>query len=105
MFGVEGWLWWRKVILPGIFPYYVTGAITASGGSWNAAIVAEVVTWGDDHARSARARRLYRATPRLPGDYPRIVLGVAVMSVFVIAFNRCCGVRCTPMPSRRLPLR
>ena len=46
-FRVTGFLWWRKVIIPGIFSYYVTGAITASGGCWNAAIVAEVVTWGD----------------------------------------------------------
>ena len=46
-FRVGGWLWWRKVMIPGIFPYYVTGAITASGGSWNAAIVAEVASWGD----------------------------------------------------------
>ena len=46
-FRLGGWLWWRKVILPGIFPYYVTGAITASGGSWNASIVAEVASWGD----------------------------------------------------------
>ena len=46
-FRIGGFLWWRKVIIPGIFPYYVTGAITASGGSWNAAIVAEVASWGD----------------------------------------------------------
>ena len=45
-FHVTGWRWWRNVILPGIFPYYVTGAITASGGSWNAAIVAEAASWG-----------------------------------------------------------
>src|ERR1700676_974037 len=37
---LKGWRWWIKVILPGIFPYYITGAITASGGSWNASIVA-----------------------------------------------------------------
>src|SRR5665213_4074769 len=43
---LKGWRWWVKVILPGIFPYYITGAITASGGSWNASIVAEVASWG-----------------------------------------------------------
>jgi len=43
---VRPWHWWREVILPGIFPYYVTGAITASGGAWNASIVAEAVSWG-----------------------------------------------------------
>ena len=59
-FRIGGWLWWRKVIIPGILPYYVTGAITASGGSWNAAIVAEVASLGRHQADSARARRLYR---------------------------------------------
>ena len=86
-FGVKGWIWWRNVILPGIFPYYVTGALTASGGSWNAAIVAEYVKWGDDKVE-AHGIGSYIAKATAAGDYPRIVLGVAVMSVFVIAFNR-----------------
>ena len=45
-FRIGNWHWWRQVILPGIFPYYVTGAITASGGAWNASIVSEAVSWG-----------------------------------------------------------
>jgi NitT/TauT family transport system permease protein len=84
---VRGLDWWRKVILPGVFPYYVTGALTASGGSWNAAIVAEYVRWGDDKL-SAYGIGSYIAQATEAGDYPRIVLGVAVMSVFVILFNR-----------------
>ncbi len=59
-FELQGWLWWRKVILPGIFPYYVTGAITASGGAWNASIVAEVVSWGDTTLQRPWPGRLYR---------------------------------------------
>jgi len=47
LFRLRSWQWWSKAILPGIFPYYVTGALTASGGSWNASIVAEVANWGD----------------------------------------------------------
>lgn len=86
-FGVKGWIWWKNVILPGIFPYYVTGALTASGGSWNAAIVAEYVKWGDDKVE-AHGIGAYIAKATAAGDYPRIVLGVAVMSIFVIAFNR-----------------
>ncbi len=86
-FRVGGWDWWRKVILPGIFPYYVTGAITASGGSWNASIVAEVASWGDTTLR-AHGLGAYIADATSAGDYPRIVLGIAVMSVFVILFNR-----------------
>ena len=86
-FRISGWTWWRSVILPGIFPYYVTGALTASGGSWNAAIVAEYVRWGDDRV-SAHGIGSYIARATEAGDFPRIVLGVAVMSLFVILFNR-----------------
>jgi NitT/TauT family transport system permease protein len=86
-FRVDGWLWWRRVILPGIFPYYVTGAITASGGSWNAAIVAEVASWGDTRL-SAHGLGAYIAQATEAGNTAQIVLGVAVMSGFVVAFNR-----------------
>ena len=41
VFGIRGWQRWRKLILPGIFPFLVTGMITASGGAWNVSIVAE----------------------------------------------------------------
>jgi NitT/TauT family transport system permease protein len=87
IFGLRGWQWWRQVALPGIFPYYVTGAITASGGSWNASIVAEAVTWGDRHLEAAGLGS-YIAKATAAGDYGRVALGVAVMSIFVIAFNR-----------------
>ncbi|MEJ6783753.1 ABC transporter permease [Aminobacter sp. Piv2-1] len=86
-FRIRGWNWWRKVILPGIFPYYVTGAVTASGGSWNASIVAEVASWGDTRL-TAHGLGSYIAQATAAGDYPRIVLGIAVMSLFVILFNR-----------------
>ncbi len=86
-FGIKGWRWWRKVMLPGIFPYYVTGAITASGGSWNAAIVAEVASWGTTRLH-AHGLGSYIADATLKGDYQRVVLGVAVMSAFVVATNR-----------------
>ncbi|WP_029549103.1 ABC transporter permease subunit, partial [Rhizorhabdus wittichii] len=87
MFGVRGWQWWRQVALPGIFPYYVTGALTASGGSWNASIVAEAVSWGDDHLH-ASGLGAFIADATAIGDYPRVALGIAMMSLFVIAFNR-----------------
>jgi NitT/TauT family transport system permease protein len=46
-FRMHGWQWWREVMLPGVFPYFITDAITASGDAWNASIVAESVSWGD----------------------------------------------------------
>jgi NitT/TauT family transport system permease protein len=87
IFGMRGWQWWRQVGIPGIFPYYVTGALTASGGSWNASIVAEAVTWGDKHLEAA-GLGAFIAKATAAGDYARVALGVAVMSIFVIAFNR-----------------
>jgi NitT/TauT family transport system permease protein len=86
-FGVTGWQWWRNVMGPGILPYFVTGALTASGGAWNAAIISEVASWGSHHLRAA-GLGAYIADATAAGDYPRIVLGVAVMSVFVVALNR-----------------
>jgi len=84
---VGGWLWWRRVALPGVFPYYVTGAITASGGSWNASIVAEVASWGDRRLE-AHGLGAYIARATDAADYHRIVLGIAVMSLFVVIINR-----------------
>jgi NitT/TauT family transport system permease protein len=86
-FHLKGWRWWTKVILPGIFPYYITGAITASGGSWNASIVAEVASWGDTHL-TASGLGAYIANATEVGDFPRVVLGIAVMCILVTLFNR-----------------
>jgi NitT/TauT family transport system permease protein len=86
-FRVTGWLWWRKVALPAVLPFYVTGAITASGGSWNAAIVAELATWGDTQVQ-ARGLGSYIAEATTAGDFHRIVLGIWTMSLFVVIINR-----------------
>ena len=84
---VKRWLRWRTVLLPGVAPYAVTGAITAWGGAWNATIVAEAVHWGEQsivtHGLGA-----YIAVNTEAGDFERIALGVAVMCAFVVAFNR-----------------
>ncbi len=86
-FRMRGWQWWRSVILPGIFPYFVTGAITASGGAWNASIVSEYVKWGDT-TLTARGVGAFIAKTTEAGDYPRIALGIVVLSIFVMLFNR-----------------
>jgi NitT/TauT family transport system permease protein len=86
-FRVRGWLWWRRIAIPAVLPYYVTGAITASGGSWNASIVAEVASWGNEHLE-AQGLGAYIARQTEAGDFHRIVLGIAVMSLFVVLINR-----------------
>jgi len=102
-FQVGGWLWWRRVILPGIFPYYVTGAITASGGSWNAAIVSEVAVWGQDKLQ-AHGLGAYIAQATTDGATAKVVLGVVVMSSFVLLFNRLLWRPLYAFSNRRLTL-
>ncbi|MBT2301202.1 ABC transporter permease subunit [Variovorax paradoxus] len=84
--GLSGWLRWRRYLLPAVFPSFVTGAITASGGSWNASIVAEYVTWGDTTLQAAGLGS-YIAHMTAIGDFPRIALGIGVMCVFVMGMN------------------
>ena len=86
-FHVRGWLWWRKVTLPAVFPYAITGALTAWGGAWNASIVAEAVRWGDTHL-VAQGLGAYITLHTEAGDYPRIALGIIVMCLFVVILNR-----------------
>jgi NitT/TauT family transport system permease protein len=86
-FGVTKWLRWKRFILPAIFSSYVTGGITAAGGAWNASIVAEVVDYGHHHL-VARALGAYIAQATGEGNFGRVLVGVTVMSVFVVATNR-----------------
>ncbi|MBI2236624.1 MAG: ABC transporter permease subunit [Magnetospirillum sp.] len=84
--GLKGWLWWRRFVLPGIFPSYLTGAVTATCASWNASIVAEMVSWGDIRL-VAHGLGAYIAEATTAGDFPRIALGIGAMCVYVMAFN------------------
>jgi NitT/TauT family transport system permease protein len=86
-FHVKGWLQWKKLYLPGIFPSYVTGLITAAGGCWNASIVAEYVTWGDK-TLEANGIGAYIAAATAGGDQPRVLLGVSILSLYVLILNR-----------------
>ena len=87
LMGVRGLLRWRRFILPAIFPAYVTGGITAAGGAWNASIVAEVVTYGHHHL-TATGLGAYIAQAAKVGDFPEVLIGVVVMSVYVVGLNR-----------------
>jgi NitT/TauT family transport system permease protein len=84
--GLTGWLRWKRYLLPAVFPSFVTGAITASGGSWNASIVSEYVTWGNT-TLEAKGLGSYIAHMTAIGDFPRIALGICVMCVFVMSLN------------------
>jgi len=85
--GLQGLQRWRKLIIPGIFSAWVTGGVTASGGAWNASIVSEVVSWGST-TLTASGLGSYIAEATARGDWPRISLGIGMMSLFVVGFNR-----------------
>jgi NitT/TauT family transport system permease protein len=85
--GLKGWMLWKRLILPAVFPAYVTGGLTASGGAWNASVVSEVVTWGTT-TFSASGIGAYIAEQTKAGDHPRVALGIVVMSLYVMLLNR-----------------
>lgn len=86
-FGVKGWLWWKRLVLPGIFPGFITGAITAAGGAWNASIVAEVITWGETKLPATGLGSYITHYSNL-GDFSHVALGTIIMSFYVLAVNR-----------------
>jgi len=101
--GVRRWLWWRRLVLPAIFPAFVTGAITASGGSWNASIVSEIVKWGDT-TLTAHGIGAYIAVETEKGDFPRLALGITVLCLYVLVFNRLVWRRLYNLAEERLRL-
>ena len=86
-FRMRGWQWWRQVMLPGIFPYFVTGAITAAGGAWNASIVAEYFRFqGRTLTTGGLGAIISQATDQ--GDFPVLLGATVLMSAIVVTVNR-----------------
>jgi NitT/TauT family transport system permease protein len=86
-FGVIGWQWWRRLALPAIFPFYITGAISAAGGAWNASIVAEWVSWGSTTLQATGLGEYIHANT-LTGNFHKLALGTVMMCVYVLLFNQ-----------------
>ena len=86
-FQLGRWQRWRDLILPAVFGSWVTGGITAAGGAWNASIVSEIVSYGR-HTLTASGLGAYIAEATESGNTVRTIIGVTVMSVFVVAVNR-----------------
>ena len=84
---IKGPLWWKKIILPSIFPFYVTGSIAAAGGCWNASIAAEVLCWGNLKIVSTGIGS-YIKVATIVGDFPRLILGIIIMSFYVVIINK-----------------
>lgn len=86
-FRLSGWQRWRRLILPAIFPYLVTGMITATGGAWNASIVSEYVSFGG-HKISTVGLGAVIAEAADNGNGRLLLAGTLVMAIVVIATNR-----------------
>jgi NitT/TauT family transport system permease protein len=81
------WQTWKRLILPGVFPFLITGCITASGGAWNASIVSELVSWKDKNlAASGLGTFIAEATTN--GEWSKIIWGIIVMCLLVVLVNR-----------------
>ncbi len=102
-YGLRGWALWRTLILPAIFPFWVTGACTAAGGAWNASIVAEWATWGDTTLK-ADGLGAFIAEVTQRGDKPLIICSIAMMSLFVVATNQLLWRRLYALAERRFRL-
>lgn len=87
MYRISGWDRFTKVLMPGIFPYLITGMVTSAGGTWNASIVAEYVT-DKGHTLTAfgLGSQITEAASKL--DYPMLAASTVVMSLMVVLFNR-----------------
>ena len=77
---------WRRMILPAVFPAYVTGAITAAGGAWNASIVAEIVIF-NRHVLVARGLGSFISQATASNNFHEIIAGTLVMAVYVTGLN------------------
>ena len=87
VFGVRGFQRWKKLILPGIFPYLVTGMVTASGGAWNASIVAEYFHFkGQIYTTTGLGATIQQATDS--GDFHLLLAATIMMAATVVTVNR-----------------
>ncbi|MFT6590498.1 MAG: NitT/TauT family transport system permease protein [Rhodoferax sp.] len=103
IYGLRKWQLWRTLILPAIFPFWVTGACTAAGGAWNASIVAEYATWGETTLQ-ADGLGAFIAEVTKSGDVALIIVSIGVMSIFVVAMNKLVWRRLYGFAERRFRL-
>lgn len=103
---VTGWRKWRTLILPGIFPYLITGLLTASGGAWNASIVSEYVQFnGHTLSTPGLGASIAAAAAATPNpNYPVLLAGTLLMAVFVVVLNRLIWKRLYNLAERRFTL-
>jgi NitT/TauT family transport system permease protein len=85
--GLSRWLWWSRFMLPALLPHIVTGAMTATGGAWNASIIAEAINWGGVQLY-ATGLGAYIAYQTKMGHSAQMALGIVMMCIYVLVINR-----------------
>jgi len=100
---LKGWRRFRALYLPGVFPYLVTGWVTAAGGAWNASIVAEYVTF-KGQTLQAHGLGAQISAAAAAADLPRLAASILVMSAIVVAFNRTVWRQCYRFAEQRFSL-
>lgn len=100
---ITGWRRFRALYLPAVFPYLVTGWVTAAGGAWNASIVAEFVSYhGEVLTTHGLGATISAAAAQ--ADFPKLAAGILVMSATVVLFNRLVWRRCYRLAEERFSL-
>jgi len=103
IFHVKSWRRWRTLILPSVFPYLVTGLLTASGGAWNASIVSEYVQFnGNIHQTIGLGATI--ASAAAEGNFPELLAATLLMAAFVVVINRLVWKRMYALAERRYTL-
>ena len=103
VYHVSGWRRWRTLILPAIFPYLVTGLLTASGGAWNASIVSEYVQFQNRTVSTVGlGASIAEAAATL--NYPVLLAGTLLMAIVVVIINRVLWKRLYTLAERRYTL-
>jgi len=100
---LQGWRRFRALYFPGVFPYLVTGWVTAAGGAWNASIVAEYVTF-KGQTLQAHGLGAQISAAAAAADFPRLAASILVMSAIVVAFNRTVWRQCYRFAEQRFSL-
>ncbi len=103
VYHVMSWRRWRTLILPAIFPYLITGLLTASGGAWNASIVSEYVQF-NGQTPSIFGLGASIAEAAAGANYPVLLAGTLMMSAFVVIINRLAWKRLYALAERRYTL-
>ena len=97
------WARFRSLYVPAVFPYLVTGWVTAAGGAWNASIVSEYVSFrGEVASTTGIGAAISRAAAQ--AEFPELAASVIAMAATVVVFNRCVWRRCYRLAEERFSL-